>query len=99
MEELYERLKGLDKNTLQVLILMLMEERIIEYSDITEVYVQHLQSLYKGCSDAYNRLQAKVVQMWCDHKKNRTDDLKDIMRLLVEEGRVNMTLEQIDKHK
>ena len=99
MEELYNKLKGLDKVTLQVLILMLMEERIIEYSDITEVYVQHLQSLYKGCSDAYNRLQGKVLIMWCDHKKNRTENLKDIMRLLVEEGRVNMTLEQIDKHK
>ena len=69
MEELYNKLKGLDKNTLQVLILLLMEERIIEYSDITEVYVQHLQSLYKGCSDAYDRLQAKVVEMFCDHKK------------------------------
>jgi hypothetical protein len=99
MEELYNKLKGLDKNTLQVLILLLMEDRIIEYSDITEAYVQHLQSLYKGCSDAYNRLQGMVMTMWCDHKKNRTENLKDIMRLLVEEGRVNMTLEQIDKHK
>ena len=99
MEELYNKLKGLDKDTLQVLILLLMEERIIEYSDITEVYVQHLQSLYKGCSDAYDRLQGKVVNMWCDHKKNRTDNLKDIMRMLLAEGRVNMTEEQIAKHK
>jgi len=99
MEELYNKLKGLDKNTLQVLILMLMEDGVLEYSDITEVYVEHLKELRKGCSDAYNRLQGKVLTMWCDHKKNRTENLKDIMRMLVEEGRVNMTLEQIDKHK
>ena len=52
MEELYNKLKGLDKNTLQVLILLLMEERIIEYSDITEVY------MFSTCS-----LCIKVVPM------------------------------------
>ena len=99
MEEILKTLKTLPKEYLQVIILELMKDQTISYEDITEAYVEYLDMLRKGQSEAYRELQNKVMNMWCGKKQDRDKNLKDIMHYLLDEGRINTTHEAIDKHK
>ena len=99
MGEILKALKGLPKEYLQVIILELMKDQKISYEDITQAYVEYLDMLRKGQSEAYFELQSKVVTMWCGNKKDRDKNLKDIMHYLLDKGRINATHEDIDKHK
>lgn len=99
MEEILKALKALPKEYLQVIILELMKDQTISYEDITKAYVEYLDMLRKGQSEAYCELQSKVVTMWCGKKKDRDKNLKDIMHHLLDKGRINTTHEMIDKHK
>ena len=64
MEEILKLLKTLPKEYLQVIILELMKDQKISYEDITKSYVEYLDMLRKGQSEAYLELQSKVVTMW-----------------------------------
>ena len=99
MEEIIKLLKTLPKEYLQVIILKLMKDQEISYEDITKAYVEYLDMLRKGQSEAYMELQSKVVTMWSGTKKDRDKNLKDIMHYLLDKGRINTTHEDIDKHK
>ncbi len=99
MGEIMKALKALPKEYLQVIILELMKDQKISYEDITQAYVEYLDMLRKGQSEAYLELQSKIVTMWCGTKKNRDKNLKDIMHHLLDKGRINTTHEEIDKHK
>ena len=99
MEEILKLLKTLPKEHFQVIILELMKDKKISYEDITQAYVQYLDMLRKGQSEAYLELQSKVVTMWYGKKKERDKNLKDIMHYLLDKGRINTTHEDIDKHK
>jgi hypothetical protein len=99
MEEIMKALKALPKEYLQVIILELMKDQTISYEDITKMYVQYLDMLRKGQSEAYMELQSKVVTMWSGTKKDRDQKLKDIMHYLLDKGCINTTHEDIDKHK
>ena len=99
MEEILKALKTLPKEYLQVIILELMKDQKISYEDITKSYVEYLDMLRKGQSEAYMELQSKVVSMWAGTKKDRDKKLKDIMHYLLDKGRINTTHEDIDKHK
>ena len=63
MGEILKALKTLPKEYLQVIILELMKDQKISYEDITQAYVQYLDMLRKGQSEAYMELQSKVVGM------------------------------------
>ena len=99
MEEILKLLKTLPKEYLQVIILELMKDQKISYEDITRAYVEYLDMLRKGQSEAYIELQSKVVTMWYGTKKDRDKKLKDIMHYLLDKGRINTTHEDIDRHK
>lgn len=99
MEEILKLLKTLPKEYLQVIILELMKDQKISYEDITQAYVEYLDMLRKGQSEAYQELQYKVVDMWSGKKKDKDKKLKDIMHYLLDKGRINTTHEEIDKHK
>ena len=99
MGEILKALKSLPKEYLQVIILELMKDQKISYEDITEAYVEYLDMLRKGQSEAYSELQSKVTTMWHGKKKDRDKNLKDIMHYLLDKGRINTTHENIDKHK
>ena len=99
MEEILKVLKALPKEYLQVIILKLMKDQTISYEDITEAYVEYLDMLRKGQSEAYRELQNKVMTMWYGKKQDRDKNLKDIMHYLLDEGRINTTHEAIDKYK
>ena len=97
MEQILKLLKTLPKEYLQVIILELMKDQKISYEDITQAYVEYLNMLRKGQSEAYLELQTKVVSMWGGKKKDRDKALKGIMHYLLDKGRVNTTHEEIDK--
>lgn len=99
MKEILKALKALPKEYLQVIILELMKDQKISYEDITKAYVEYLDMLRKGQSEAYLELQSKIVTMWCEKKKDRDKNLKGIMHHLLDKGRINTTHEDIDKHK
>ena len=99
MEQILKALKALPKEYLQVIILELMKDQKISYEDITKAYIEYLDMLRKGQSEAYLELQSKVVTMWCGTKKDRDKNLKDIMHYLLDKGHINTTHEDIDKHK
>lgn len=97
MDKLLELLKAQDKEVLKYIIFLLMKDKYISYEDITSIYVEYLEILRKCADDNYSTLQGKILNMWVDHKKNMRDNLKDIMRYLKDEGRINITDEQINK--
>jgi len=99
MNELIELLKSQPKEVIQGIILLLMKDGVISYEDITSVYIQYLEGLRKLTNENYFALQTKVVEMWAGKKKDRTDSLKAIMKYLKDKGRINITDEQIEKHK
>jgi hypothetical protein len=96
MEELVKALKSMPKEFLSAIILELMISKCVSYEDITKVYVEYLDMLRKGQSEAYQELQGKVVDMWCGKKKDQDKNLKDIMHYLLDKGRINTTHEKID---
>ena len=96
MGEILKVLKALPKEYLQVIILELMKDQKISYEDITKSYVEYLDMLRKGQSEAYQELQSKIVTMWSGKKKDQDKKLKDIMHYLLDKGRINTTHEKID---
>ena len=99
MEQILKALKALPKEYLQVIILELMKDQKISYEDITKSYVEYLDMLRKGQSEKFLTLQIKVVEMWSGNVKDRKDKLKDAMHWLLDNGSINTTHEDIDKHK
>lgn len=99
MEEILKALKSLPKEYLQVIILELMKDQKISYEDITKSYVEYLNMLRKGTSEKFLTLQSKMVSMWAGNVKDRKDKLKDAMHWLLDNGSINTTHDDIDKHK
>ena len=99
MEEILKALKTLPKEYLQVIILELMKDQTISYEDITQAYVEYLNMLRKGTSEKFLTLQSKMVSIWTGNVKDRKEKLKDAMHWLLDNGSINTTHEDIDKHK
>ena len=99
MEEILKALKALPKEYIQVIILELMKDQKISYEDITKSYVEYLNMLRKGTSEKFLTLQSKIVSMYTCNVKDRKDKLKDAMHWLLDNGSINTTHEDIDKHK
>jgi hypothetical protein len=99
MGEILKALKALPKEYLQVIILELMKDQKISYEEITQAYVEYLNMLRKGTSEKFLTLQSKLVSMYTGNVKDRKDKLKDVMHWLLDNGSINTTHEEIDKHK
>jgi hypothetical protein len=99
MEQILKALKTLPKEFLAAIILELMKDQTISYEDITQVYVEYLNMLRKGTSEKFLTLQSKIVSMYTGNAKDRKDALKDVMHWLLDNGSINTTHEEIDKHK
>ena len=99
MEDLLKLLKTLPKEYLQVIILELMKDQTISYEEITQAYVEYLDMLRKGTSKKFLTLQSKLISMYTGNVKDRKEKLKDTMHWLLDNGSINTTHEDIDKHK
>lgn len=90
-------LKNINKDALLYIIYQLMLDGNISYHDITNLHVKHLISLEQKTNYKFTELIGKVIGMYSDSKKNYDKNLKDIIHYLRDEGRINITHEQIDK--
>ena len=98
-QKLISELSKLEKVEIQFIILKLMNDNKIQYQDITEAYVEHLKFLKEEMYKEYNNCIQDIMEMWTDKKQNRTINLKKTMHHLLDNGRINTTHEDIDKHK
>ena len=90
-------LHKLPKEVILILIFELMRNGKITFAEITEMHVKHLEELRKAQSKKMMELVSKIVDIHCDTKKNRDSNFGELMHYLLDEGRVNMTHEDIDK--
>ena len=99
MEEIIKYLETLPKEALTHIVYKLMVKGKLSYSDITTLHIQNMERLSKAESEAYFRLQAEVMKLVCGNKKDRGKNIKDVLQLLYNEGRINVTQEKIDKYR
>lgn len=99
MDAIIEYIKGLPKDILYRLVYELMIEDKISYHELMDMHIHNLERMRKGETEAYFRLQGRVMRMWCDSKKNIQKNLKETVKLLMEEGRINISQEAFDKYK
>ena len=98
MDAIVEYLKSLPKDFLLSIVYQLMVDGNLPYHELMDLHIQNIERMRRVESEAYFRLQAKVVNMWADHKKNLQKNLKEAIQLLKDEGRVNITQDIIDKY-
>ena len=99
MEEIIKVLKSLPKEFLQAIILELMKDNKLSFTDIAETHVKYLEMLRKGQSEKLMHLRSKVIALWCSTKKGLPKSLTALITDGMNEGWVNITQEQIDKSK
>lgn len=99
MEEIIKVLKSLPKEFLQAIILELMKDNKLSFTDIAETHVKYLEMLRKGQSEKLMHLRSKVIALWCGTKKSLPESLTALITEGMNEGWVNITQEQIDKSK
>lgn len=98
MDAIVEYLKSIPKDLLLSIVYQLMVDGKLSYHEVMDLHIQNMERMRKGETEAYFRLQAKVVNMWADNKKNLQKNLKETIQLLKDEGRVNITQDRIDKY-
>lgn len=99
MNKLLELLINQPKEILHWLILELMKENVISFTDIAEVHNKYLQMLQKQEMEELMKLRGKVIGLWCGTKKELPKSLVALMQEGKDKGWVNITQEQIDKSK
>lgn len=99
MEQILELLKGQPKPVLQWIVLELMKEDKLSFTDIAELHVKYLEMLKKGETKELMHLRSKVISLWCGTKKDLPKSLVALITEGMKEGWVNINQEQIDKSK
>ena len=99
MEQLLELLKSQPKPILQWIVLELMKEDKLSFTDIAELHVKYLEMLKKGETKELMHLRSEVISLWCGTKKDLPKSLVALITEGMKEGWVNITQEQIDKSR
>lgn len=97
MDNIIECLKQLPKQVLLLIVYKLMREGNITYHELMDLHIKNLKELEKGANDDYFKLQGEVIHLYHDFKKNRDKNLNNIMHRLVDEGRIIMKHDEINK--
>ena len=99
MDELYNQLRKLPKEVLELYILELMREEKISFSDLAATHTQYLEMLRKGQTEELMKLRGRIVSIWCDTKRNIGHNLTALMQEAKDNGWANITQEKIDNSK
>ncbi len=99
MKEILELLKQQPKEILQWIVLELMKEGQLSFTDIAETHVKYLEMHRKGESEKLMHLRAKVIDLWCGTKKDLPKSLVALITEGMKEGWANITQEQIDNSR
>lgn len=95
--DLCDKLRNIDKSVLLLIIHDLMIDGKLSFADLAKVHNDYLEELRTKQNEEYDNLRVKVLEMWCDTKKNYDKNLKGIMHYLVDLGQVNLDHKRIDK--
>lgn len=99
MKEILELLKQQPKEILQWIVLELMKEGKLSFTDIAETHVKYLEMLRRGESEKLMHIRSKVIALWCGTKKDLPKSLVALITEGMNEGWVNITQEQIDNSR
>jgi hypothetical protein len=99
MKEILELLKQQPKEVLQWIILELMKEGKLSFTDIAETHVKYLEMLRRGESEKLMHIRSEVIGLWSGTKKDLPKSLVALITEGMKEGWVNITQEQIDKSR
>lgn len=99
MEQLLEILKKQPKEVLQRIVLELMRDDKLSFSEIAELHVKYLEKLRQGQGEKLIKLRFKIIDLWCGTKKDLPSKLVKIAQEGKDDGWLNLTQEQIDKSK
>ena len=99
LKQLLTLLKQQPKEVLQWIVLELMKDGKLSFTDIANTHVEYLEMLKKGESDRLNTLRAKIVELWCGTKKELPSKLVSLIQEGKDNGWVNITQEKIDNSK
>lgn len=97
MEDWVKHLKQLPKQWVLDIFYHLLLDGKITFAELTEMHTKHLEDLKRGATEEMMNLRSRIISLWCSKKKDRDNELKEIMHYLVDKGQVNMTHQQIDK--
>lgn len=97
MEGLFKTLKSIPKEYLKYIILELMKEDKLSFSEIAEVHNAYLKELKDGQNERYWELFKRATHIAYDYKKNRDNNIKEMLHWLLDQGQLNTTHEEIDK--
>ena len=98
-KDIYDAFSKLPRAVLNLLILDLMREGIISFSELANLNTQYLEELRKAETERLMALRAKVIGLWCGTKRDLPTNLCNLIQEGMEEGWVNITQEKIDKSK
>lgn len=99
MEQLLELLKEQPKEVLQWIVLELMRDDKLSFTDIAEMHVKYLEMLRQGQTKKLMHLRSQVIDLWCGKKKDIPSKLVSLIQEGMNDGWVNITQEQIDNSK
>ena len=99
MERILNILRQQPKEILQWIILELMKDDKLSFTDIAEMHVKYLEMLKKGETEKLMKLRSSVIDLWSGTKKELPSRLVALITEGMEKGWVNITQEQIDKSK
>lgn len=99
MNELLELLMHQPKEILHWLILELMKENVISFTDIADAHNKYLQMLQKQEMEELIKLRGKVIELWCGTKKELPKSLVNLIQEGKNNGWININQEQIDNSK
>ena len=99
MKELLDLLKQQPKEILLWIVLELMKDGALSFTDIAETHVKYLEMLRKGETEKLMHIRSKVIALWTGTKKDLPKSLVSIIQEGKEQGWVNINQEQIDNSK
>ena len=99
LDQLLELLKQQPKEILQWIILELMKDGKLSFTDIATTHVEYLEILKKGETERLIDLRSKIVNLWCGTKKDLPSKLVSLIQEGKDNGWVNITQEKIDNSK
>ena len=85
-----------EKEILQYIVLKLMLGDKLSYDDITQSYIQYLESIKNGALCDYDELKGMIIKAYVDKPQNAPSYIKDIMHYLIDKKRVNATHEEVE---
>lgn len=99
IDGIYKLLSELPKEVLDYLILNLMKDDKIKFTDLAVIHEEYIQSIKKNQSKEFMELRSKVIDLWCGYKYEIPSKLIDLMKEFKEKGWANLSQEKIDNSK